>query len=292
MNVLVTGANGQLGKELEKLFTDENSLTFVGTDVDTLDITDENAIKAFVDKHAVNYIVNCAAYTAVDMAEDEADLAYSVNADAVGKLARVTKNNKIGFITISTDYVFNGEFFKPIDENDIPNPVSVYGKSKLEGERLSISGNPETIIIRTSWLYSIYGKNFVKTILNLAGSRKELSVIDEQIGTPTYAGDLAVAIISIIKAKNAGAAKISGIYNFSNEGVCSWYDFAQEIVSISNRNCVVKPVPSDRYPTKAQRPFYSVLGKSKIKDTFKIKIPYWKNSLKKCLELLVVSNQV
>ncbi|MEN8121491.1 MAG: dTDP-4-dehydrorhamnose reductase [Bacteroidota bacterium] len=288
INVLVTGANGQLGKELEYLLVNEKELFFIGTDIDTLDITEKEKVEVFVKENKINFIVNCAAYTAVDLAEDEPQLAFRINAEAPGKLAAVAKENNIGFITVSTDYVFNGEFFKPIDENEKPNPVSVYGKSKLEGEKIAITINPDTIIVRTAWLYSSFGKNFVKTILKLADSRKELSVIDEQVGSPTYARDLAYSIISILKSIRSGAGDVSGIYHYSNEGVCSWYDFAKEIIKLSGKNCIVNPVSSDNYPTKATRPYYSVLNKTKIKTTFKLKIPYWKDSLNQCLNRLLV----
>jgi len=285
-NILVTGANGQLGKELENLMTVNKRLFFIGTDVDTLDITNKDAIEQFVNKNKIDFIVNCAAYNAVDTAEDEPEKAFRINADASGNLASITKKYNIGFITVSTDYVFNGKFYKPIEENATPNPVSVYGKSKLKGEKLAVLNNPDSVIVRTSWLYSSFGKNFVKTILKLADSQKELSVIDEQIGNPTFAGDLASALISIIEAMKNGVDGLSGIYHYSNEGVCSWYDFAKEIINLSGKKCIVNPVSSDNYPTKATRPYYSVLSKTKIKTTFNLKIPYWKDSLEQCLSLL------
>lgn len=286
INVLVTGSNGQLGKELENLLAIEKELFFIGTDVDTLDITDKDTVEQFVNKNKIDFIVNCAAYTDVDTAEDEPQQAFRINAEAPGNLAEITKKNNIGFVTVSTDYVFNGEFFKPINEKDTPNPVSVYGKSKLEGEIITMSNNPDAVIVRTSWLYSSFGKNFVKTILKLAESEKELKVIDEQIGSPTYARDLASSIISIIKAMSNDVDGLSGIYHYSNEGVCSWYDFAKEIIKLSGKNCIVNPVSSDNYQTKATRPYYSVLDKTKIKTTFKLKIPYWKDSLNQCLKLM------
>ena len=285
-NILVTGANGQLGKELGNLIEFEQELFLIGTDIDTLDITKEEKIEAFVKKNKIDFIVNCAAYTAVDLAEDEPELAFRINSEASGKLASITKKYNIGFITVSTDYVFNGEFFKPINENEKPNPVSVYGKSKLAGEKIAMANNPNTVIVRTAWLYSSFGKNFVKTILQLADSRKELSVIDEQVGSPTYARDLASAIISILKQMRNKETDFSGIYHYSNEGVCSWYDFAKEIINFSGKNCSVNPVSSENYPTKATRPYYSVFDKTKIKTSFKLKIPYWKDSLDECLKLL------
>ncbi len=286
INILVTGANGQLGKELENLLMTEKELVFFGTDIETLDITQQDDIDLFVKNNNIYCIINCAAFTAVDLAEDEPELAFRINAEASGKLAAVTNSNNIGFITLSTDYVFNGEFYKPISENENPNPVSVYGKSKLEGEKMAIANNPDTIIVRTAWLYSSFGKNFVKTILHLADSGKELSVIDEQVGSPTYARDLAFSLISIVRSVTNGAKDISGIYHYANEGVCSWYDFAKEIVKLSGKNCAVHPVSSDEYHTKAARPYFSVLNKKKIKTTFKLNIPYWKDSLNECLKLL------
>ena len=287
INVLVTGANGQLGQELGNLLEIEKKLFFIGTDIDTLDITKKEKIEAFVKRNKIDFIVNCAAYTAVDLAEDEQELAFRINAEASGKLASVTKKYNIGYITVSTDYVFNGEFFKPINENEKPNPVSVYGKSKLEGEKMATANNPNTVIVRTAWLYSSIGNNFVKTILKLADTKKELSVIDEQVGSPTYAKDLASAIISRVKSMRNSEDDFSGIYHYSNGGVCSWYDFAKEIVKLSEKECIVNPVSSDNYPTKAIRPYYSVLDKTKIKTTFKLKIPYWKDSLNECLDILL-----
>lgn len=286
MNVLVTGANGQLGKELEFLFKGYDDLSFYGTDIDTLDITDKAAIKKYVLDHKIEFIVNCAAYTAVDLAEDEKDKAYQINADAVENLAEVADINCIGFITVSTDYVFNGEFFKPLNEKQTPNPVSVYGKSKYEGEKKAILKYPFTIIVRTSWLYSPYGKNFAKTILSLSQERDELTVVSDQIGTPTFARDLAQAIIDIILKSKKDFRKFAGIYHFSNEGVCSWYDFAYEIVRLSGNKCKITPVSTDKYPTKAKRPFYSVLDKTKIKSKFDISIPHWTESLALCIKEL------
>ncbi len=286
MNVLVSGANGQLGKELEYLFRNHEDLIFYGTDIDTLDITDKEAVKKYISENQIDFIVNSAAYTAVDMAEDEPEKAYSVNSDAVGILAEIADIQCIGFITISTDYVFNGRFFKPINEKQSPNPVSVYGKSKYEGEKKAILKNTFSIIIRTSWLYSPHGKNFAKTILSLSQERDELNVVFDQVGTPTSARDLAQAIIEILLQSREDFRKYSGIYHFSNEGVCSWYDFAFEIVRLAGNNCKITPVSSDEFPTKAERPYYSVLDKSKIKKTFNIKIPHWTESIAICIKEL------
>ncbi|MCF6240412.1 MAG: dTDP-4-dehydrorhamnose reductase [Bacteroidales bacterium] len=286
MNVLVTGAYGQLGKELEYLFNNYEDLVFYGTDIDSLDITNKEAVKKYISENKIDFIVNCAAYTAVDLAEDEQEKAYQVNSDAAGILAEIADIQCIGFITISTDYVFDGRFFKPLSEKQTPNPVSVYGKSKYEGEKKAILKNTFSIIIRTSWLYSPHGKNFVKTILSLSKERDELSVVFDQIGTPTFARDLAQAIIEILLHSSEDFRKYSGIYHFSNEGVCSWYDFAHQIIKLSGNNCKISAVTSDKFPTKAERPYYSVLNKNKIKKTFNIKIPHWTESLAACIKEL------
>lgn len=287
MNILVTGAKGQLGKELEFLLKQYKNLNFFGTDIDTLDITDKLAVEKYVKENNIDYIINSAAYTAVDLAEDEPEKAYDVNSNAVEILAEIADIQCIGFITISTDYVFDGRFFMPINEKQSPNPVSVYGKSKYEGEKKAILKNTFSIIIRTSWLYSTHGKNFAKTILSLSEEREELKVVADQIGTPTFARDLARTIIEMVLKGKDAYRKLSGIYHFSNEGVCSWYDFAHEIVRLSGNNCTITPVSSDTFPTKAERPHYSVLDKSKIKNTLSLKIPHWADSLAVCINELV-----
>lgn len=270
-NILITGANGQLGRELSKLIPDA-----VLTDIDELDITDFKCVMDFVKEHDIKTIINCAAYTAVDKAEDEPEVAYKINVLGPKNLA----STGCELIHISTDYVFEGKNFKPYGVSDQTNPISVYGQTKLEGEIEVLKSNLNTIIIRTAWLYSVNGSNFVKTMRKLGNERTSLQVVFDQIGSPTYAGDLAKAIVEILpQIKNNG-----GIYHYTNEGVCSWYDFAKKIMELSNINCEVHPILSSDYPTKAQRPFYSVLDKTDIKTTFNIEIPHWEDGLIRCLK--------
>lgn len=280
-NILVTGANGQLGSELRKIgFTILDDVFF--TDLADLDITDYAAVSKYVEEKEIDTIVNCAAYTAVDRAEDEPELAAKVNTEAVANLARVCHEQDCLLIHVSTDYVFDGSGEKPYTEKDKTCPVSVYGKTKLAGEEAVKNSRCWYIIIRTAWLYSSFGNNFVKTILRLAGERDEINVVADQIGTPTYAEDLARAIASIME--NDERIEHEGIYHFSNEGVCSWYDFATEVVKMSGLSCKVNPVTTAEYPTKTERPAYSVLDKTKIKKTFEIRIPEWQEALGRCLE--------
>ena len=271
--ILVTGCNGQLGNEIKLLIPDA-----VFTDADILDITDEVAVNAFIKENSIDTIINCAAYTAVDKAEDDADLAKKVNEDGPKNLAKT--GCKI--IHISTDYVFDGSNCRPYTPDDKTNPISVYGKTKLNGENAVAKFAKEYVIIRTAWLYSSFGNNFVKTMRRLGSERETLNVVCDQTGTPTYAKDLAEAIVRILPQLNEAN---SGIYHFSNEGTCSWYDFAVEIMALSDLACKVSPILSADYPTKATRPFYSVLDKSKLKKTFNITIPHWKESLISCLKL-------
>lgn len=280
-NILVTGSNGQLGSELQKIASSFPELSFVFTDVNELDITNLQAINNFCIDKNFNYIVNCAAYTAVDKAETDLEMAYKINRDAVKNLATVAAKINAALIHVSTDYVFDGTSCKPYVETDAVNPQSAYGKTKLDGETEALKYN-RSIVIRTSWLYSSFGANFVKTMMKLGSERTELKVIFDQVGTPTFAEDLATSILSIIKFSNTNDFK-SGIYHFSNEGACSWYDFAFGIISHQKNNCIVKPIESKDYPSIVQRPFYSVLNKSKIKSTFNIDIPHWKTSLYRCL---------
>ncbi len=289
-NILITGSNGQLGSELRDIWpdgtpdieikTNANKLFF--TDVSELDITDREAVEKFVSKEKIEVIVNCAAYTAVDKAEDDIKMATAVNTDAAKNLAEASAKRNSGplLIHVSTDYVFDGKGYKPYREDDVCNPAGVYGRTKHEGEREIQKSGCNYVIIRTSWLYSTYGTNFVKTITRLARERDSLNVVFDQIGTPTYAGDLAKAIDTIVKryigAKSEEQKRLCGIYHFSNEGVCSWYDFAKEIVAQTGSNCKVNPVTSEMFPAKAPRPHYSVLDKSKIKATFGIEIPHWR----------------
>jgi dTDP-4-dehydrorhamnose reductase len=282
MNILVTGSQGQLGSELQDLAKDYPKYTFFFTDIKELDITNEDQIARFVKSNKIETIINCAAYTAVDKAESDKQQAMLVNATAVKYLAQVCGKSNILLIHFSTDYVFEGKSFKPYTENDTASPKSIYGKTKLDGEIEVIFNARRALIFRTSWLYSAYGNNFVKTIAEKAKSTKELKVVFDQIGSPTYAGDLAKAILDIIPKV---PSKIrTEIYNFANEGVASWYDLAQAIIDIRKSDCKVEPVLSKDYPTDAQRPFYTVLNKSRVKKDFGITIPYWRTSLEKCLE--------
>ena len=270
--ILVTGADGQLGTELKQLL-----LRAVFTGSKDLDITNSESVKEFVADNEIDTIINCAAYNAVDKAEDEVELANKVNAVGPEHLAKT--GCKV--IHISPDYVFDGRNYKPYQADDDPNPISVYGQTKRAGEKAVLSNSKVAIVIRTAWLYSTHGNNFVKTIRHLCAERESLSVVDDQIGTPTYAKDLANAIVAILPRM---CENNRGVYHYTNEGVCSWYDFAREIMELSNLNCKVCPIPSSAYPAKAARPFYSVLDKSKIKTTFDIEIPHWKESLKLCLK--------
>ena len=280
--ILVTGANGQLGNEM--LAEEDKKNTFLFTDIQDLDITDLEAVMKYVAGHGIEVIVNCAAYTAVDKAEDNEDTCRKINALAVANLAKAAAMNRAKVIHISTDYVYSGVHYKPYSESDETAPCSVYGVTKLEGERLLFDNCSDAVVLRTSWLYSAYGNNFVKTMIRLGKEREKLSVVFDQIGTPTYAGDLAKAIMIIIDNKTF----IPGIYNFSNEGVCSWYDFTKAIHRIAGiRTCEVLPIEGSEYPAKATRPFYSVMNKKKIKETYSVSIPYWENSLVKCINLLM-----
>ena len=270
--ILVTGANGQLGTELQKLLP--NALF---ADVDILDITNLEAVKKFVADNQVDTIINCAAYTAVDKAEDDAELAQKINEEAPRNLA--LSGAKI--VHISTDYVFAGTNYKPYLPEDETNPVSVYGRTKRAGELAVLENTQKAIVIRTAWLYSAHGNNFVNTMRRLGAEKESLNVVADQIGSPTFAGDLAQAIVTILPQMNETN---KGIYHYTNEGVCSWYDFATEIMKLSGFSCKVNPIPSSAYPTKATRPFYSVLNKEKIKNVFNIEISHWKESLVKCLK--------
>lgn len=269
--LLITGSKGQLGTCLSRLLPDA-----ICVDVDTLDITDCVAVKNFVQQNNVDTIINCAAYTAVDKAEDDIVLAQKINVDGVKNLA--LSGTKV--IHISTDYVFDGKACTPYSEADLPNPKSVYGKTKLDGENALLENAKTAIVIRTAWLYSEFGNNFVKTMRKLGAERESLNVVFDQVGTPTYAGDLAEAIVKIIPQVQDGMKEV---YHFSNEGVCSWYDFALQIMTLSNLKCKVLPIESSQYPTKASRPSFSVLNKTKIKTQFNIEIPHWLESLQKCV---------
>lgn len=287
MKILITGAYGQLGNEIKGLTGKFLSWQFLFTDVDTLNITDEEIVEYYFTKNKPDFVVNCAAYTAVDKAESNVEAASNANALAPALLARYSKQVGAKLIHISTDYVFDGKAYVPYSEEDKVNPTGIYGKTKLQGEINCFAENPESLIIRTSWLYSIFGNNFVKTMLRLADERDKLNVVYDQVGTPTNAADLAEAILSIIhiSEKNKGRF-VPGIYHFSNDGVTSWYDFAKAIFEIAGVKCEVSPVLSDQFPTPAKRPNFSVLNKSKIKNTFGLNIPYWRDSLKVCISKL------
>ena len=282
MNILITGCNGQLGNEMQLLEKTNPQHTYFNTDVAELDITDAAAIEKFVDENHIDGIVNCAAYTAVDKAEDNQDLCRLLNTDAPGYLAAAVEKRGGWLIQVSTDYVFDGTNHTPYTEEEPTCPNSVYGSTKLEGERAAQQACSRTMIVRTAWLYSTFGNNFVKTMIRLGKEKPELGVIFDQIGTPTYARDLAVALFAAI---NQGV--VPGIYHFSNEGVISWYDFTKAIHRIAGINtCHVRPLHTAEYPTPAHRPHYSVLDKTKIKQTYNLDIPYWEESLKECVDKL------
>ncbi len=290
-HILITGANGQLGSELYAL-TEQNSydeLYFYFTDKENLDITNKSKIEDFCKKNNIKVIVNCAAYTAVDKAEEDIENADAINHLAVKSMAEIAKFQGIQLIHISTDYVFDGSNSMPYIEEDSVNPQGIYGKTKLDGENAMIEVCPEkSMIIRTSWVYSSFGNNFVKTMLRLGKERDELGVIFDQVGTPTYARNLAESILDIIQSQREYKSHSVEIYHYSNEGVCSWYDFAKIIFELSNIRCNVNPITSEQYPTPAKRPHYSILNKSKIKRDFELDIPYWKDALKVCLSKLEV----
>jgi dTDP-4-dehydrorhamnose reductase len=283
-NILITGANGQLGSELKSLTKNTAQEHFFYTDVQELDITDHPAVLQFIETNSIDTIINCAAYTAVDKAESAFEISAALNHLAVENFAKIAKEKALKFIHISTDYVFDGNKCTPYNETDTPNPQSVYGETKLAGELAMQAINPKnSIIIRTSWVYSSFGANFVKTMLRLASEKAILGVISDQIGTPTYAGDLAKTILKILpKLNNEEVA----VYHYSNEGVCSWYDFSKAIFEIKKIKIQVNPITSAAYPTAAKRPFYSVLNKNKLKTKFNIEIPYWREALKRYLESL------
>lgn len=289
MNILITGANGQLGNEMRIVAEKQTNHCWLFTDVAELDITDRDAIRRFVAKHNTDAIVNCAAYTNVDRAEEDEQSAYMLNAKAAENLAIVAEENKARLIHISTDYVFDGKSYLPYRETDRTCPQTAYGRTKLTGEELIRKISASAIIIRTSWLYSSFGNNFVKTMLRLGNEHESLSVVYDQIGTPTYAADLAKAIYTILeKTFNETGKCVSdgATYHFSNLGVCSWYDFAVEIHRLAGIRCQVNPIRSEQYPAKTPRPHYSVLDKQKIKDDFGLQIPHWTKALACCMEKL------
>jgi len=281
MNILITGAEGQLGRSFQKISQNHSEHNFLYTDLPETDITNKKALNTLVKKHTIDVIINCAAYTAVDKAETEKELAYHINAYGSKILSEVAKENNLKIIHISTDYVFDGNSTSPIKESYPTSPKGVYGQSKLEGELEIASAACDAVIIRTAWLYSEFGNNFVKTMLRLGKEKDTLSVVYDQVGTPTYATDLALAVMQIIDNGFNGYH----LYHYSNEGVLSWYDFAYEIFALSGMKVHMNPIESNQYPTPAKRPAYSVLSKEKIKSVG-IKVPYWKESLAQCLSIL------
>ncbi|MDE6077567.1 MAG: dTDP-4-dehydrorhamnose reductase [Muribaculaceae bacterium] len=286
MNILVTGANGQLGNCIRNAAATSKD-NYIFTDVAELDITDSDAVARMVSENGIDVIVNCAAYTNVDKAESDAELAEVLNATAVRNLADAAKVNGATLIHVSTDYVFGGSLGNtPRTEEEPVNPTGVYGVTKLHGEQAVAESGANALIFRTAWLYSEFGKNFVKTMLNLTSTKPELKVVFDQVGTPTYAQDLADLIVKIITDRTF--RDHPGVYHYSNEGVCSWYDFTKMIAEIAgNKGCDIKPCHSDEFPSPVTRPSYSVLDKTKVKTTFDIEVPYWTDSLKKCVSNLI-----
>lgn len=283
MKILVTGSKGQLGSELKALSQNFKQLKFLFTDVEELDICSKEAVDSFFEANSIDFVINCAGYTAVDKAEEESDLAFEINAKSLEFLSQACKIHNACLIHISTDYVFDGLSEIAYLETDTPAPNSVYGHSKLAGEQAIDKYAKNAVIFRTSWLYSAYGNNFVKTMLRLASERDELGIIDDQIGSPTYAKDLAATILNIISNYKPNGVDY---YNYSNEGVCSWFEFASAIFELKKITIKINPIETKDYPTAAARPAYSLLDKSKIKNIYNINIPNWKTSLGNCLKLL------
>lgn len=285
--ILVTGANGQLGKELKDIIYLYPQFNFIFLSKEDLPIHHFELVRNYFEITRPDFCINCAAYTAVDKAESEKELAFQVNGEAVGVLAAVCKKYHTKFIHISTDYVFDGTATVPYAETSATYPQTIYGASKLEGEKQVLQYNTDSIIIRASWVYSYHGKNFVKTMLRLMEEKNEINVVNDQVGSPTYAGDLAKTIMDIIiNCQLSTVNSIQGIYHYSNDGIISWYDFAVAIKELTGSNCIIHPVATSQYPTPAKRPHYSVFNKEKIIRTFKLEIPFWKDSLIKCLEKL------
>jgi dTDP-4-dehydrorhamnose reductase len=280
-SILVTGSDGQLGNEIKLLSNGYEDIEFHFHDIDTLDLTDYSQLEKFINNLNPRFLINCAAYTNVDKAEKEKELAFRINAEVPGKLAEFCQKSGTKLIHISTDYVFDGKNYRPYKEDDVPNPLSAYARSKFEGENRILEFN-NSVIIRTSWLYSSSGNNFVRTMLRLGEDKKELRVVYDQVGSPTYAVDLADAILRIVNFSiTNGKNFIPGIYHYSNEGICSWFDFAVEIFRIAGIKCKVYPIESKEYPLPAKRPFYCVMNKDKIKSAYNLEIPHWKDSLNK-----------
>jgi len=289
MNILVTGGNGQVGNELQVVAQNQSAYQFFFTDAADLDITNAEAVADFFQKNAIDWCINCAAYTAVDKAESDEEMARKVNVVGPKYLALACARNNAGLIHLSTDYVYHNAQNTPFKEGDETNPQGVYAQTKLDGDLIALKSNPNTLILRTSWVYSTFGHNFVKTMLRLGRDRDSLNVVFDQIGTPTYAKDIAESIFNIIQKvdkKEVENNAWQGVFHFSNEGVTSWYDFAQAIFNIEKIDCQLGAIESVQYPTPAKRPPFSVLNKSKFKAIFKLNIPHWRDSLEECLEKL------
>lgn len=281
-NILVTGANGQLGMEFRELATIFTGYNFLFVSREEMPVDNKEAVEVFFSSNHIDYCINCAAYTAVDKAETEKEIALNINATAVGNLAALCKQYHAGFIHFSTDYVFNGEANEPYKEDHATDPVNYYGYTKLAGEEAAVQNNPASVVIRTSWVYSRFGKNFVKTMLRLMSEKESIGVVADQQGCPTYAADLAAAVMQLIEAGKI----FPGIYHYCNEGVISWYEFAMAIKEISNSSCIVNPITTKDYPTPAKRPSYSALDTKKIQSVCSIKISSWKESLERCINLM------
>ena len=291
MRVLITGSNGQLGSEIKALAFDYKALHLIFKDLPELDICNFNELQSFITENNINVVINCAAYTAVDKAEQDAEIAEEVNSKGVLNLVNALQSVNGKLIHISTDYVFDGNNCLPYKESDPVSPIGVYGKTKRAGELAVINGVIDSIVIRTSWLYSSYGNNFVKTMMRLGNEKENLGVIYDQVGTPTYARDLAKTCLEILCGDSSvNISKNGNLYHYSNEGVASWYDFAIFIMELGGESCKVKPIQTKDYPAMAKRPHYSVLNKSKIKADFKIEIPYWRDSLRDCIEKTITIN--
>jgi dTDP-4-dehydrorhamnose reductase len=285
MKVLITGSNGQLGSEIKELASDYENLECIFKDLPGLDICDTDALNTFIIDQHINVVINCAAYTAVDKAEEDPEIAEQVNAKAVLNLVNALEKVDGKLIHISTDYVFDGNHSRPYKESDPVSPVGVYGETKRAGELAVLNSSIDAIVIRTSWLYSGYGNNFLKTMLRLGNEKKSIQVVFDQKGTPTFANNLAKTCLDILSdASSTNLSKKGSLYHYSNEGVSSWYDFASAIMEISNIDCKVIPIETKDYPTQARRPLYSVLDKSKIKSDFKVTIPHWRDSLANCIK--------
>ncbi|MGB2129695.1 MAG: dTDP-4-dehydrorhamnose reductase [Flavicella sp.] len=291
MKTLVTGANGQLGQEIKKLALNSKDLQFVFCSRAQVDITDVKQLMDFVVQNEITAILNCAAYTAVDTAESETENAYQINVVGPKNIGEIAAKLKLLVLHISTDFVFDGNHSLPYKEENKTAPLGVYGHTKLRGEKVLLESLPTATIIRTSWLYSASGSNFLNTMLRLGTERSELNVVFDQIGTPTYAGDLAAACIEVLQQQTNGNES-RGVFHYSNEGVASWYDFATAIMRLADKNCKVYPIEAIAYPTPAKRPVYSVLNKSKIKTAFDLRIPHWEASLKKCISLVEMQEKI